>query len=228
VYAVVQDSLLGQTLPDAPEIWLASDALMTGTSLFDQFRALPRPHTFDANAATMLDWISVPMITSAEASALLAGAPYATMDDLMASAAVSAGTRGRIVDMAAAMDRLRTRGSDEEETLSLSTILVSYLWRLGVLIAGCTLGGAWLARRAGARRWWAAATIALGSSMLVIFAAWIVIGPAWLPFLVSPLLGGVPLMAWRMFRRRQNHHAAEAMIMWAAASVPALLLIAFT
>ena len=48
---VATTALLGQPLPDGPELWLANGALMTGTSLFDQFRALPRRHMFDANAA---------------------------------------------------------------------------------------------------------------------------------------------------------------------------------
>ena len=33
---VAREALLGQPLPDAPEIWLANDALQTGTSLFDR------------------------------------------------------------------------------------------------------------------------------------------------------------------------------------------------
>ncbi|MCK7529330.1 MAG: hypothetical protein MZV64_73170 [Ignavibacteriales bacterium] len=52
-----------RTCRTRPEIWLANPALQTGTSLFDQFRALPRVHTFDANAASALDWLAVPGVT---------------------------------------------------------------------------------------------------------------------------------------------------------------------
>ncbi len=72
--------------PDAPELWLLNDALMTGTSLFDQYRTLPRPHTFDVNAATVLDWMSVPGVTREQATALVNGTPYQTLDAVTAVA----------------------------------------------------------------------------------------------------------------------------------------------
>lgn len=228
VDGVVRTALLGQPLPDTPEIWLANDALMTGTSLFDQYRALPRPHTFDVNAASTLDWLSVPEVTSAQASALLAAAPYPGLEALLTSAAVTPALRRRITEMATAMDRLRGRAVDEEEALSLSAILLGYLWRLAALFLACAALGAWLSRLAGTRRWWTAALIAVAANLLVIAFAWVVTSPPWYPFAAPFVAGGVPLALWRLARRRPLKTAARGLVMWAAAAVPAIVLVLLT
>ena len=218
---VVRDALAGQALPDAPEIWLANDALTTGTSLFDQYRALPRSHTFDANAATAFDWIGVPGVSAAEADRLAAGAPYTSMDAL--EAAASAPLRERIRMMSASMARLRARAASEEQTLSLSSILVSYAWRLAALLLAATSIGALLARKAGARRWGSAALIALGASLLVVAFAWIVTSPPAYPFAAPLVAGGLPWTLWRIFRRQPMWLAAQPMLVWTVAAVPALI-----
>jgi hypothetical protein len=208
-------------LPDAPELWLLNDALMTGTSLFDQYRALPRPHTFDANAATWLDWLSVPGVTREQAEALLAGAPYVSMAALQTSAPVA--LQPRIATMAEAMKRLLSRAADDEESLSLTTILLSYVWRLLGIIAVTTVLGAGLARLVGARRIWTAALIALTASVLVIAFAWVINSPAWYPFAAPVALGGVPWMVWRAIRGRPLAAIAQPLIVWALAAAPALM-----
>ncbi len=73
VQQVVTAAFAGHDVPDAPEIWLANPALRTGTSLFDQFRALPRAHTFDANAASAFDWMTVPGVTPTAAARMMHG-----------------------------------------------------------------------------------------------------------------------------------------------------------
>jgi hypothetical protein len=90
---LVREALLGQDLPEGPEIWLANDGLMTGTSLFDQYRALPRAHTFDVNAATLLDWLSVPGVTRDAARRLVARTPYRRIEDLLAAPELTDDTR---------------------------------------------------------------------------------------------------------------------------------------
>jgi hypothetical protein len=70
VEQLAREVLAGQDVPDAPELFLANPSLQTGTSLFDQFRALPRTHTFDANAATALDWLAVPGVGPGDAERL--------------------------------------------------------------------------------------------------------------------------------------------------------------
>ena len=218
---VTRAALLGQSLPDAPEVWLLNAALVTGTSLFDQYRALPRPHTFDANAATLLDWIGVPGVTREQAATLVAGAPYPSRDALLA--ATPASLRMQVTTMAEAMERLRSRAADEEEALSLTVILTSYIWRLLGLAAITTMAGAWLARRAGARRIWTAAAIALAGSLLVIALAWVISSPPWYPYAAPVVVGGLPWTLWRAAHGRPLSAIAQPLLIWAIASVPALL-----
>ena len=223
VARVAQAALLDRPVPDAPEIWLANDALMTGTSLFDQYRALPRPHTFDANAALRLDWLTVPGVGSALADRLMADAPYRNLEALLASPALSQTQRARIAAMSAAMSRIERSGPDEE-TLSLSTIAGAYLWRLGTIVLIATVPGAWFARFAGVRRFRTAALVALTATTLVIALAWVVTSPAWYSVAAPVVLGGVPWAVWRLARGRTVASAARALAAWMAAATPSLLL----
>jgi hypothetical protein len=220
---IAREALNGQALPDAPEIWLANGALMTGTSLFDQYRALPRPHTFDVNAAMPLDWLSVPGITTEAAARLIAGAPYASVEALLASPALSDADRARVSAMAGDMARL-TSASREEQTLSLWAIARAYLWRLGAVVLAAALAGAWLAHRAGVRRWWSAMLVAITATLLVVALAWVITSPAWYPVAAPVVVGGAPWAAWRIARGRGLASAGVALACWAVASLPALLL----
>jgi hypothetical protein len=222
VARVVRQALLEQDLPHAPEIWLANAALQTGTSLFDQYRTLPRPHTFDINAATEFDWRAVPGVTPELATRLVKGAPYQRLDDLASESDIEPALREQLTRMAQAMGALRA--SPEEESLSLTSILQSYLWRLAALIVVATVAGAWLARQGGVARWWAAVPIALVASVLVVALAWIVTCPAWYPLAAPVVLGGLPWAVWRLARRREWRPAVEALIVWIAATLPAMIL----
>jgi hypothetical protein len=224
VERVVRGALVGQGLPSAPEIWMANAALLTGTSLFDQFRALPRPHTFDANAASELDWLAVPGVTRELAGQLLAGVPYGRVEDVLAAPGVGPDLRARIIAMAKDMDALRTRAAGEEESLSLTAILLPYLWRLVIVLALTTASGAWLARVAGARRWWSAAVVALVGSLAVVALAWIVTSPPWYPVAAPVVLFGAPWGLWRLVRQRAPREAAAALAVWAVASIPAVFI----
>jgi hypothetical protein len=221
---VTGEALFGQTLADAPEVWLANDAFTTGTSLFDQYRGLPRPHTFDINAATELDWLTVPGMTREVASQLLAGAPYASLDALLSQPALSADLRTRISGMSDAMTRLQSRAADEEESLSLWSIAQTFLWRLAALALVATVAGALLAKRTGVRRAWTATLMALAATLLVIGLSWIVISPAWYPVVAPAIVGGVPWTLWRLARLRALSPALQPMLIWTIAAVPALIL----
>lgn len=222
VQRLVRETLLGQSLPEAPEIWLANTVLQTGTSLFDQYRALPRVHTFDSNAATPFDWLTVPGVTPDTAAQLVAGAPYRTLDDLLAECEADTALRQRVTEMARAMDDVL--GAEGDESLSLSTILWSYVWRLAAILAAATVAGAWVARRAGAKRWWTAALIALAASFIVVTLAWIVTCPPWYPLAAPLVLGGVPWGLWRLVRQRQWRPALAALVVWIVAMLPAVIL----
>jgi hypothetical protein len=223
---IVRDALLGQPLPEASEIWLRNDALVTGTSLFDQYRGLPRPHTFDANASTMIDWLSVPGVTPEGAARLAAGAaPYAHIDALLESPALPAAARTRIQSMAAAMAVPRRYASDQEESLDLWAIVWPYLRRLIAIVLFATVIGAALAWRAGVRRWWTAALIALVCTLLVIAFAWIISSPAWYRAAAPIVIGGLPWALWRVARGRGIRPAGRAIAAWALAALPALILV---
>jgi hypothetical protein len=224
VFRIVREALLDQDLPEAPEIWLANDALQTGTSLFDQYRALPRPHTFDINAATQFDWLTVPGVTPEMATRLVADAPYQQLDELLSKPDVDAALRQQVADMARAMEDLRTRAAEEEESLSLSTILLSYVWRLAAILAVATVAGAWLARCGGVKRWWTALPVAFVASLLVVALAWIVTCPSWYPLAAPAVLCGTPWALWRLARQRDWRPAVEALVVWVAATLPAMIL----
>ena len=220
---VVGESLGGQDVPDAPELWLANPVLQTGTSLFDQFRALPRAHTFDANAASPLDWLAVPGVTPELARRLLDAAPYRDMDALRNLAGIDAGVRQRIAEMESAMGALR-RAADTEESLSLSALVVAYAWRLAAYLLAAAAAGAWLAHRACAVRWRWAVPCGLISALLVVALAWIIESPAWMPLAAPLVMGGVPSAAWAAFRRRSWRDAVLGAAAWVAGTVPAAVL----
>ena len=210
-------------MPDAPEIWLANPALMTGTSLFDQFRALPRVHTFDVNAASALDWLAVPGVTPGTARRLLTGAPYSDVPALLAQAGPDPALRAHISSMDAAMADLR-RASEVEESLSLWAVARAYLWRLLAYVFAASALGAWLARRVGALRWRWAIPCGLVSAILVFGLSWVVISPAWMPMAAPLLVGGLPAAAWVAFRRRSWREPALTLAAWLMAATPALVL----
>ncbi|MDO8837153.1 MAG: hypothetical protein Q7V01_16235, partial [Vicinamibacterales bacterium] len=225
VEKLVRTALLGQRVPDAPEVWLANDALMTGTSLFDQFRGLPRQHTFDINAATTLDWLAVAGVTPDLAWQLSWGGPYQDLPALFRAHHLPDPVRQRVSVMARDMESLRTRAADEAEQLSLWAIALPYLWRLAAVLAAAAAAGAWLARRAGVLRWWSASLIGTAAATIVIALSWTVISPPWYPVAAPVVLGGLPWALWRLFRRRGLGPILQSFLAWILATLPALLLV---
>ena len=219
VRQLVGEALGGQDVPDAPELWLANPALRTGTSLFDQFRALPRTHTFDANAASVLDWVAVPGVSTSEAERLVRLAPFADAQALEAAAG-GGELASRIAGMIAGMAAVRQDG-ESEASLSLWTLVTAYLWRLAAYLVAGALAGAWLARRVAPMRWRGAVPCGLAASLLVLLLAWFVTGPAWLPLAAPVVLGGLPAGAWRAWRREGWRRACLAVAAWLAAALPA-------
>ena len=219
VQQLVREALDGQDIPDAPELFVANSALRTGTSLFDQFRALPRTHTFDANAATALDWLAVPGVGPGDAERLLRLAPYRDLASLQAAAGDRA-LAARIASMSDAMAEVR-RAAASESSLSLSAIVRAYLWRLAACIAAGALAGTWLARRVGRMRWRWASPCGVVASALVFALTWVVTAPAWLPLAAPVIAGGMPAAAWCLWRRRGWRRACLAAAAWLAAALPA-------
>ena len=220
---VVSASLGVQDVPDAPELWLANPALQTGTSLFDQFRALPRVHTFDANAASRLDWIAVPGVTAESAARLLEAAPYSSMEALRNQPGIDPAVRARLAEMEAAMAEL-SQATDEAESLSLAALVRAFVWRLLAYVLIAAAAGAWLVHRACSVRWRWALPCGLLSALLVFALAWVVESASWMPLASSLLLGGIPSAAWAAARRRSWKGAARAAAAWLAGSGPAAVL----
>jgi hypothetical protein len=223
VQEVVGASLGGQDVPGAPELWLANRALTTGTSLFDQFRALPRVHTFDANSASMLDWLAVPGITPELAARMLDGAPYPDMAAVKARAGRESPAGRQVTGMETAMQEL-LQSAEESESLSFAPLIRSYLWRLLAYVMAAAAAGAWLAHRFCGVRWRWSVPCGLVSATLVLALAWVVVTPAWWPALAPAVLGGIPAAAWAGFRRRSWREASLAGLAWLAAGLPSVLL----
>jgi hypothetical protein len=222
VEQLVREVLAGQDVPDAPELFLANPSLQTGTSLFDQFRALPRTHTFDANAATALDWLAVPGVGPGDAERLLRLAPYRDLASVQAAAGGQA-LALQIASMSSGMAEVR-RAAESEASLSLSALVRAYLWRLAVYVAAGALAGAWLARRVGRMGWRWAIPCGVVASALVFALTWVVTGPTWLPLAAPVIAGGLPAAAWRAWRRRGLRPALLAAVAWLTAALPAAAL----
>jgi hypothetical protein len=220
---ITRDTLLGAELPDVPEVWLASRALMTGTSLFDQYRGLPRRHTFDANAATELDWLTVPGVDRTLARTLMAGVPYSGVEALNATRGLPVAIQSQLRSMSDDMAALLTRAAEEEDSLNLWALARPYLYRFGALLLVAALLGGTLARRAGVAHVWTAALMGLAAASVVLSLAWIITCPPWYPLVGSIALGGVPWALWRLARKRSLSGAVQALSAWALASAPAIV-----
>ena len=215
---VVRSALAGQDVPDAPEIWLANPALMTGTSLFDQFRALPRAHTFDANAASALDWLAVPGVTRRNR-------PAAADGSAVQRPAGAPGTGG--AGPGAARTHLLDGRGDGRLAARVGSggVAQPVGRRAGLPLAPPRLR----LRRVGARRMagppdWGPA-LALGHPVrtrcpriLVFGLSWVVISPAWMPLAAPLLVGGLPAAAWVAFRRRSWREPALTLAAWLMAA----------
>lgn len=220
-------------LPRTPEIWMANRAFETGTTVFDQFRGLPRVHTFDLNGASLVDLVAVPGVSQELARAIRSKAPFETVDDLAAVDGMSSELMDRFRDMIAELDRLRAEyEEDAEQTLSIRNILTPYLWRLawGLILASVTaslLHRAIRLRQAGPEirfPWWRTVANGLGASLIGLLAGW-AIGSGLALLLAVGALFGVPGAAWIRIKTGRGGLAAGVLIAWLAAAVPALVLI---
>ena len=140
---------LAWPVPDVPEIWLANDRFRTGTTIFDQYRAAPRTHTFDLNAASVVDLLSVGGVSMELASAIRHGAPYAALEDVGRVPGVTQDIIGELRGMQSAMAAVRQANErDDGESIDLMRIFAPVIWRVTFFIALASLAAAWLYGRA--------------------------------------------------------------------------------
>ncbi len=222
VDAVVHEVLLGQTLPSAPALWLANRDFSTGTSLFDQLRRVPRPHTFDLNTASVVDLLTVPGVDLSTANAIVAGAPYATLDDLHRVPGFTPALADRFRRMATEMDALKSSQESLESHFPIKEILLSYVWRAVFILMGTALAGAILYRFIRQVRWYRAVLNGLAASLMCLLAGWIVADPLFAAAAVL-LLFGLPAALWQLWRQRSVQPAFRAFLAWLAAVLPTVL-----
>jgi hypothetical protein len=203
-----------------PEIWLANDGFTTGTTVFDQFRALPRSHTFDLNAASLVDLVTVEGMTREAADAILRAAPYSSVEDVARVREVSPALRERLAVMAARMIRLRAEAAEEAATLSLQSILMPYVYHAGLWLAVTALAAALLYVWARPVRWWRAALNGFGAAALGLGAAWI--SDAWggtIAWILPVVLFGAPATLWQLARHRSATLGVRALAAWTLAAL---------
>ncbi len=223
VGAIVRDSLLGQGLPRGRSIWLLSDQLSTGTSLFDQYRGLPRPHTFDLNAASATDLASVRGVTPDVASSILAGAPYESIGELWRVPAA----RPLVPEFMAreAAYREHIARLDAAEGPSVRKVLLPYIWRALLALLGSAVVSSGLYRLVRRARWYRVALNGSGIAVAGLLAGWTIDpGTGVLAFAAPIGFWGLPAAVIALWRTRSPRRAGLVLAAWSLASVvPALV-----
>ncbi len=169
--ALVKEVLFAEPLQAVPAIWLANRNFQVGTSLFDQFRSLPRLNTFDLNAATSIDLLSVPGMTRSWATLILKNTPYSSLQDLRRVPGLPQGMLGQFLEMSRAMDQFKTESAENDTVFSIRVILKSYAWRALGILGLASAAGMLLYRRLRSVRWMRAAANGFAASFLVLTLA---------------------------------------------------------
>lgn len=202
------------------EIWLANGAFRTGTTLFDQARALPRKHTFDLNAASLVDLMGVEGMTREAAEAILRAAPYASVAGVARVPGVTADLAARFEAMERDMQRLRVEALEDTASLSLQSILMPYVYRAALWWLVTALACAALHWRVRPVRWSRAALNGIAAALLGLAAAWTsdAFGGA-VAWLLPAVIFGAPAALWQIARRRPAAQAARILAAWTLASL---------
>jgi hypothetical protein len=242
VYSVLGDSLL--LLP--PEIWLDNRGFSTGTSLFDQYRAVPRAHTFDLNAASMADLMGVRGMRRPLAEAILNGAPYETLEDLSRVPGMTPAVTQEFARMASDMRALSEGGAEAESNLTVRSLLVPVFRRALVALLLATLCGAVLYHIGSGAGPLRSVLSAFAASLFALLAGWFAGVAGQLPaegtgivaLGVVVLVFGLPaaIRAAVLARRRLAsplearpvralHGPGRALFAWVLAGLPAAILL---
>ncbi|HEY5910018.1 MAG TPA: hypothetical protein VJA21_05380 [Verrucomicrobiae bacterium] len=206
------------------EIWLANSAFKTGTTLFDQFRGLPREHTFDLNAASLADLMSIKGMTLATVEAIRREAPYTKLSDLQRVPAVNVALAEKFAGMEGAMHRLRAEAVEQTASLSLSRILMPYGYRAALwLVLSAVLAGL-LYVRVRSIRWWRAILNGFSAALLGLGAAWAsdAFGGA-VSWLVPVAVCGLPGALWQLAWRKSAPSTGRVLAAWGLAALAPFL-----
>jgi hypothetical protein len=218
--AIVRDVLLGQPLPSAPELWLANPDYRVGTRVFDQFRAAPRPHTFDLNAASVSDLVAVPGVDLTLAEEIRRRAPYQSLAGLRGVPGVSDALHRRFHAMAGAMGQAQ---AVEEGAASLFGLLWSFGVRALVAWAVAAAVAAVLFKRVRRCGWLRAVASGAAASLVTLLAAWAQPSMLW-TVAVPGILLALPGLLLSLRRRPLAPALATTAFAWLSAMTPALVL----
>lgn len=225
---VIHEVFLDQPWPPAPALWLLNPDFVVGTSLYDQFRAVPRPHRFDLNAASLAELMTVPGVDRALAEEVLAGGPYRRVAELERVSSMTPSLLERFSKMARASDERWTDATQvEEKTVSLlRKILASYLWRFLAAVFAAGLFGAFAYRAVSGAGWIRASIHATGAAFVGLTAVLLLVKtPGGSAALVVPVaVFGVPAAVMQLSRQRSWRQALRLLLAWCAASTPAAIL----
>lgn len=226
---IVAEVFLGQDGELPPELWMANRAFRTGTTLFDQYRGLPRTHTFDLNGASLADLVGVPGVDLELAGRIQAAAPFAVVEDLSQVSGLSPELVAHFGFMAADMELLRAEleAESEEDTLSINSILMPLAWRaLTVLLlaaAAATMAHRVVGLEAGGRSWGRCVLNGIGAAAIGLVGGWLLgrygagaIGAVLVAF-------ALPAIAWETWRGTPRN-SPRVLVAWAVAALPAAIL----
>ncbi len=224
---VLRETLLGQDVPRAPEIWLLNEHFAAGTTLFDQYRALPRVQSFDLNAASAAELAAVPNLDRELARAIRQAAPFASLDDLTRVPGMTPAAVASFQEMRRAMEAPPAPGTSAEGSLSFRSIGLPYLWRGLKVWLVCALLAAALYRAVRRVSWWRLPLIGLAATLAGLVAGWTVDSGTGLLALAAPVaVFGVPGALIALWRYRTAITAATVLAAWVCASVAAALAVA--
>lgn len=212
------------------ELWLTNRDMTTGTTLFDQYRGMPRVHTFDLNAASLADLTALPGVGRTLAERVIGALPVSSVNRL---AEVEGMTEEILADLHGRMDDMEVLEAElEAETelnLSVRSILMPGILRaVMVLIVSGVLGG-WLYTRIRVKtglkplRWYRVVLNATVVALVGCLSGWLVGWFGLAAVLAVWLLFGVPSSTYLWYRKRRMP-ALRMALAWAVAAVPAAIL----
>jgi hypothetical protein len=240
---VVRTIALGQSLDVPDPIWLANDDFRIGTSMFDQWRSMPRTHTFDLNAASEVDLVAVAGVDRRLAGAILKAGPYRTVGELQRVPGLTRPLLDRFTALERRAVAMRQNPADEEASLTLMGIMAPYLWRALALAALAGALGAVAYRLVVPQRWWRAVVNGVAAALVGFVLEAALELPMGLAAVVGPAVGfGVPAALYSFsfpsrLRRRlaaarpgggvpgRARLACAMLVAWSLAAAPLALLI---
>ena len=200
-------------------IWVANEGFRVGTSLFDQFRGVTRPHTFDVNAASPVDLMSLPGAKLEIARRILREGPYGGVDEVLRVEGATREFHDAIVEGRSAMDR-RLADPDVEESLDLRAILLPYVYHALLVWLEAGLLGAVLHALVRPARWWRLVANGLVAALVAFAVGWMAEAPL-APLLVPMAAPGVIAALAALALRRGGREALRVVAAWGAAALPA-------